>query len=119
MGKDGFMMHILLRWLLSAVSFIIVAKILPGFRLKDFQKALAAAAVYGILQFLLFKFLVIISFIPVILTFGLFVFVINAFLLYLTDVLVEGFEIDGAVTTLIGAVLLSLLNNLFYFLLRI
>jgi len=113
------MFPLLLSWLLSAVSFILVAKLLPGFRVKDFQKALAAAAVYGILQFFLFKLLLIIAFIPVILTFGLFVFVINAFLLYLTDALVEGFEIDNLLTNLIGAVLLSLLNNLFHFILRI
>lgn len=112
------MFRLLLSWFLSALSFIIVAKILPGFRIKSFEKALVVAAVYGVLQFFLFKLLVIIAFIPIILTFGLFVFVINAFLLYLTDLLVEDFEIDNAMTTLIGAVLLSVLNNLFHFILR-
>ena len=42
------------------------------------------------------------------LTFGLFVFsVINAFVLFLTDKLLEGFEIESLTTTQIGAVALT------------
>ena len=47
-----------------------------------------------------------------ILTLGLFALVINAFLLYLTDVLVDDFEIDTLKNTLIGAVLLTILNGI-------
>jgi putative membrane protein len=44
------------------------------------------------------------------LTFGLFAFIINAFLLFITDKLVDDFEIDSLTNTLIGAVLLTLLS---------
>jgi len=89
---------------------MIVSKLLPGFYVRDFGSALVVAAVYGVLHVLLFRVLVFLAFIPVFLTFGLFIFVINAFLLWLTTVLLDQFKIDSISTALIGAVLLTMLN---------
>jgi len=105
-------MRLLLQWLLYALSFMIVSKLLPGFHVRGFGSALVVAAVYGVLHVLLFRVLVFLAFIPVFLTFGLFIFVINAFLLFLTDALLEQFEIDGFLTALGGAVLLTILNGI-------
>ena len=110
-------MRLLLQWLLYALSFMIVSKLLPGFHVRDFGSALVVAAVYGVLHVLLFRVLVFLAFIPVFLTFGLFIFVINAFLLFLTDALLEQFEIDGFLTALGGAVLLTILNGIWRWLL--
>ena len=110
-------MRLLLQWILYALSFMIVSKLLPGFHVRDFGSALVVAAVYGVLHILLFRVLVFLAFIPVFLTFGLFIFVINAFLLFLTDALLEQFEIDSIPTTLVGAVLLTILNGIWRWLL--
>ena len=48
----------------------------------------------------------------IVLTFGLFYFVINAFLLWLTDKLIDGFEVKGLFNTLIAAFLISLIDAL-------
>ena len=105
----------MIRWLvyllLSAGSLAVIARFLPGFHLRHFGHAVLAALVYGVLQTLLSGVLGIIAFIPMLLTFGLFNFVINAFLLFLTDKLLKGFQIDGLLTTLIGAVALTVLNG--------
>ena len=110
-------MRLLLQWLLSALSFIVVSKLLPGFHVRGFGNALVVAAVYGILHVLLYKVLVFFAFIPIFLTLGLFIFVINAFLLFLTDAFLEQFKIDGMLTTLVGAVLLTILNGIWRWLL--
>jgi putative membrane protein len=110
-------MRLLLQWILSALSFMIVSHLLPGFHVRSFGSALVVAAVYGVLHVLLFRVLLILAFIPVILTFGLFVFVINALLLFLTDALLEQFKIDSFLTALVGAVLLTLLNGIWRWLL--
>jgi len=110
-------MRLLLQWLLYALSFMIVSKLLPGFHVRGFGSALVVAAVYGVLHVLLFRVLVFLAFIPVFLTFGLFIFVINAFLLFLTDALLEQFEIDSFLTALVGAVLLTVLNGIWRWLL--
>ena len=111
------MMRLLLQWVLSALSLMAVAKLLPGFRIQNFGSALVVAAVYGVLHVLLYRVLVFLAFIPLILTFGLFIFVINAFLLFLTSALLDNFKIDNIPTALIGAVVLALLNGIWRWLL--
>ena len=99
-------------WLLSALSLTAIAKFLPGFRINHFGTALMVAGVYGILHVLLSTVLKVILFLPMVLTLGLFAFVINAFILYLTDKLVDDFEIDSLGTTFAGAALLTVLNTI-------
>jgi putative membrane protein len=106
-----------LQWVLSAVSVVVVSKVLPGFRLKHFGTALIVAAIYGLLHVLLYTLLKILFFLPMVLTFGLFALVINAFLLFLTDKLLDDFDIDTLWATLVGAILLTLINGLWRWLL--
>jgi putative membrane protein len=106
------MIGLLVSWVLFAAVFLGLSKLLPGFHVRSFGIALIVAAVYSVLHILLFKIFVILAFIPVILTFGLFIFVINAVILWLTHLLIDGFEIDSIVTGLIAAVLLTIANNL-------
>jgi putative membrane protein len=111
------MLRLLLHWVLSAVSFTLLSKFLPGFHVRSFGTAMLVAAVYGILHVLLYNILVIVAFIPVFLTFGLFTFVIDAFLLFLVDKLIEDFKIDNFLITLVAAVLLTILNLIWRWLL--
>ena len=110
-------MRLLLQWILSALSFMVVSQLLPGFHVRGFGSALVVAGIYGVLHVLLFRVLVFLAFIPVFLTFGLFIFVINAALLFVTDALLEQFKIDSFLTALGGAVLLTILNGLWRWLL--
>jgi len=40
---DGLMLSFFLRWLITAVSLLITARIVPGIEIKDFTVALIAA----------------------------------------------------------------------------
>ena len=106
---------LVISWVLFAAVFFGLSRLLPGFHVRNYGTALIVAAVYSLLHLLLFKILLILAFIPVLLTLGLFVFVINALILSLTDLLIDGFEIDGIGTTLLVAVLLTIANNLIRF----
>jgi len=55
----------------------------------------------------------------VILTLGLIYFVVNAVILWLTDKLVEDFQINNTATLLIAAVLLTIINAIIRFVLFI
>jgi putative membrane protein len=107
-------LRVLIAWLLSAAAFFGVSKVLPGFRIGSFGTALVVAAVYSILHvvlhFILFRVLWILTIIPVILTLGIIFFVVNAVILWLTDRLVENFDIDSTATLIMAAVLLTLVN---------
>lgn len=99
-------------WLLSALSITAISSFLPGFRINHFGTALIVAGVYGILHVLLSTILKFVLFLPMILTLGLFAFVINAFILYLTDKLLDDFEIDSIGTTMVSAAILTILNTI-------
>lgn len=88
----------------------LVYRFLPSHELRT---AIAVAAVYGILEFVFYWVLVFISLPFIFVTLGLFLIVINAFLLFVTDKLIEDFEIDGCLTTIIVSVVISLCDMVF------
>ncbi len=87
--------------------------------MRGFGTALIVSAVYSVLHialhFLLFKIFWILTIIPVVLSFGLIYFAINAVILWLTDKFIDDFEIDGIVTGLVAAVVLTIANNIIRF----
>ncbi|MGH8066210.1 MAG: phage holin family protein [Candidatus Entotheonellia bacterium] len=113
--------RVLIAWLLSAAAFLGVSRLLPGFRIRSFGTALMVSAVYSILyivlHFILFDVLWILTIIPVILTLGIIFFVVNAVILWLTDRIVEDFNIDSTATLVIAAVLLTIVNWIIRFVL--
>lgn len=108
------MLGILIHVLATAGLVYLLASVLPGIRLKSFGTAVLVAVVYGLLSALLYKLLALIAFLPMILTLGLFGFVIHAFLLWVTDKLIDDFEIRSLPMTLVMAVLLTIGINLIH-----
>ena len=103
-------MNLLVNWLLSALSLIIVAHVVRGFDVTGFGAALIAALVIGLVNATVGLFLKIVTFPLTLLSLGLFWFVINALMLELASAFVPGFNIQGFVPAFFGAVVLSLVN---------
>lgn len=99
----GLILHFLL---LGAVIFVI-AQSLPRVHIDGYGTALVVAIVYGLINVTLGTVLMILSFPFMIITIGLFKLVINTFLLWLTDQLIESFEIEDIGTTIIVAVMIT------------
>ena len=100
----------ILTWIVFSFSIFLVAKLLPTVQLKGFGSALVVALVYGLLKFLLYYLLVFLSLPIIILTLGLFLFVVNAIFLWMTDKLVSGFKIKGFLNTIIASVLITIVD---------
>jgi putative membrane protein len=111
-------MRLILNWILSALSLVIVARLVPGFIVTSFTAALIAAVVIGLANATIGLVLRIVTFPLTIITFGLFWFVINALMLRLASILVDGFEIRGFFPAFWGAIVLSLVNLFFRMLTR-
>ena len=111
------MWHTLLSLLAFSLSVFIVAAVLPGVKLKGFGTAVIVALVFGLLKWLFYNLLIFLSLPVIALTFGLFLIVIHAILLWMTDKLVSGFKIKGFGTTVLAAMLISLLDLVFRWLL--
>ena len=103
-------MRILLRWLINAVSLLIVAYIVPGFELHGFGAALIAAIIFGIVNSTLGLLLKIITFPLTIFTLGLFLIVINAIMLKMAASVTPGFIVHTWTAALLGAIVLSLVS---------
>ena len=107
------MTSLLVAWLLSAVSLLIVAYFIKGFDISGFGSALIAAVVIGLANGTIGFFLKVVTFPLTILTLGLFWWVINALMLKIAAAdEVPGFKINGFLPALIGALVLSLVNLL-------
>jgi putative membrane protein len=110
------MRHLLIRWLVNAVALAVAAFLLPGLRLEqDLGSLLAVAAVFGIVNALVRPLLTVLSCPLVVVTLGLFVFVINGLMLLLTGWISRqyglGFEVEGFWTAVLGGIIVGLVST--------
>ena len=103
-------MRLLLRWLLSAAALLVVTYLYSGVQVSSFTSALIAAAVIGLLNMVVRPVLVVLTLPVTIVTFGLFLFVINALMFWAASGLLGGFVVKGFVAALIGSLIYSLLR---------
>jgi putative membrane protein len=103
-------MMLIVHWLLSALSLLLVAHLVPGFQVRGFGTALIAAVVIGLVNATLGFILKILTLPLTILTFGFFLLVINAIMLKLAAALVPGFEVYGFLPAVLGAIILSVIS---------
>ena len=104
-------MSIIWNLLLLSVAIFIVAQLIPNIKIKNFGTAVIVAIVYSVINILFGWLLGLIALPLMIITFGLFKFVINAFLLWITDMLVDDFEVKGIGPTLLAALLIAVIDS--------
>lgn len=103
------------RWILAlifnAVALWVVAQLFNSFQLEGFGTAILAAFILSILNVIVKPILIVLTLPLTVLTLGLFLFVINAITLMITQAVIgETFIIDGFGTALVAAIILSILN---------
>ena len=112
------MLHIVIQVLVTAFAVLVAARIVPGIRVRSFGSAVVFAVVLGILGVLLKTVLVILALPFILLTLGLFLIVINGFLFWLADKVVEGVEVDGFGAAMLGSLVTSLASWLTFYVLH-
>ncbi len=112
------MRGLILRWVLSMVSLWLVSWVLKGIEVSGFWALLFASLVLGIFNALIRPVLILLTLPLTVLTLGLFTFVINGFLLWLTGQVVRGFEVHGFLTAFVAAILLAVFNSVINWLVR-
>lgn len=106
-------MNLLVRILVNAVIVLVLAWLLPGVEVSGFGAAIIVAVVLGLLNALLKPLLIILTIPITILTLGLFLLVINAIIILITDSLIGGFWVSNFWWALLFSLLLSILNSAF------
>jgi putative membrane protein len=91
---------------------VVASQFVPGFYVNDIHAALLAALAIGVLNATLGFFMKVITFPFAILTFGLFLLVINAAMIILAAKWVDGFTVYGWVPAFEAAAVLAVLGML-------
>jgi putative membrane protein len=102
--------RLLLHWLISTASLLIVAYLFPGIQVSGLAAALFAPVVIGLVNATVGVVLKVLTLPLTLLTFGIFLLVINALMLQLTSFLVPGFHVASFWSAFFGAIVLSLVS---------
>jgi putative membrane protein len=106
---------IIVRVVVNAVALAVAWLILrPRIEVADVTSLVIAAVIFGVVNALVKPVVTLLTCPLVILTLGLFTFIINAAMLGLTSWLSEqfaiGFRVDGFLTALVGAVIVTIVS---------
>jgi putative membrane protein len=101
------MRGILVRWLVSAVALWLTSGIVRGVQVRGVTALLLAAAMIGVINAVVRPLVLLLTLPLSIVTFGLFILVINASMLALASAFVPGFEVQGFWAAFWGWLLLS------------
>jgi putative membrane protein len=104
--------QLVLRLLINAAALWAATRLVPGIAFEgDWRLLFVVALVFGVLNVLVRPILKLLTLPLLILTLGLFTFVLNAFMLWLTgaisDALELGFRVEGFWAAFLGALVVS------------
>lgn len=102
----------LVKILLGGISVLIAEFLLPGVHIDDFMTGFILAAVFILINLTLKPILILLTLPLTLITFGLFLLVINALVVLLADHFIDGFRVDGFWWAVLFAIVLSLINSL-------
>jgi putative membrane protein len=102
--------QLLLRWLVLALGVTLATRLIPGIRCDDAGTLIAVVLVLSLLNAILKPVLVVFTLPFILLTMGLGMVVINALLFRLAGHLVSGFHVDGFLSAIGGALVISVTN---------
>jgi putative membrane protein len=106
-------MNFLAQLVASALAVIITSYLLPGVHIDSALTGVIVAAVLAILNTLLKPLLIILTIPITLVTFGLFLLIINAGIILLASKIVGGFHVSGFWTAFFFSIILSLITSIF------
>ncbi len=105
-------MPFILKLIITSVSILLGGYLLPGIHVDSFWTAMLVALVLSLLNVFLKPLMVLLTLTFTMLTFGLFLLVINAIIIMIAGAWVKGFTVDGFWWALIFSIILSLISSL-------
>jgi putative membrane protein len=105
-------MNFIIRLIITGAVAFGLTSFLPGIHIDSFWTAIILALVLAILNGIVKPILVILTLPITILTFGLFLFVINAVIILIAGNFIHGFRVDGFWWALLFSLLLSFISSI-------
>lgn len=107
-------MNLIIRILITALLVMLIAHFMPGVSVASFLTSVIVAIVLALLNLFVKPILVLFTLPVTIVTFGLFLLVINAIVILLCDVIVGGFDVSSFWYALLFSIILSLFQSLVF-----
>lgn len=107
-------MGLLLRILITAALVMLIANFLPGVTVESYLQSIYVAIILGLLNLFIKPIIVLFTLPVTILTLGLFLLVINAFIVLLCSNIVGGFHVESFWTALFFSIILSIFQSVVY-----
>ena len=104
------MLKAILHFAIIVITFLVLSQTLPGFYVPNWGTAALAALLLGFVNATVGLVLKIITFPLILLTFGIFYFVVNALMLLLVAWIVPSFSINGLWPAFVAAIVLAAVN---------
>jgi putative membrane protein len=103
-------MRLLVTWLINAAALLALPYLMHSVTVSNFSTALVAALILGLVNTLIRPVLVLLTLPVTLVSMGLFILVINAFLFWLVAQVVEGFHVAGFTSAFLAAILYSIIS---------
>jgi putative membrane protein len=107
-------MGILVNWIVTTLAIILSAYLLSGVTVRNISAALVAAVVLGLINAIVRPILIVLTLPLTILTFGLFIFILNAVLVLFASAIVPGFEVKNFWWALLFSLLFSIISTVIH-----
>lgn len=101
-------MSIIYKILVGALGLVLADYLLEGVVIESLYIAVISAIILGFLNLIVRPVLIFLTIPITLLTFGLFVFIINAALFSFAASFIEGFTVDSSVSALLGSLIVSI-----------
>ena len=111
-------MKLILRLLLTALAVVILSYVLPGVTVEGYFSAILVAVVLALLRLTVKPIIILLTLPVTIVTLGLFLLFINAFIILLADYFVSGFSVASIWWALLFSLLLSFLQSMLFSMLK-
>ena len=105
-------MNFLTRIIISTISIMVVAYILPGVVVSSVYAGFVVAIVLTLLNTIVKPVLIILTLPITIVTLGLFLLVINGIIVLIASHFINGFSVSSLLTAIIFSLLVSIINGL-------
>ena len=99
-----------IRCAITGFAVLLASQVVPGIEITSLASGIAAVVILSFLNAIIRPILYLLSAPFILVTFGLFVVLINGFLLYLVSVLVKGFIVSGFWPAVGGALIISFVS---------
>jgi putative membrane protein len=107
-------MNLFLRILITAILVVIIAYFMPGVSVDSFTTSLIVAVVLGLLNLFVKPILILFTLPVTLVTFGLFLLVINAVIILLCTKIVGGFQVETFWTAIFFSIILSISQSILH-----